>query len=86
VRVDICTELFGWTAGPEFDGYTLIDTGAGEGAVGGGIGLSYGEGDTGVKHRGDSPHVAARGLRTFAVVSDVGGNPVGLWAWPPGAA
>lgn len=42
-------ELFGWTPGPSFDGYTLVDTGAGEGAVGGGIGPSTAEGDTGVK-------------------------------------
>jgi len=43
------TELFGWTAGPKFDGYTMIDTRAGEGAIGGGIGPLFVEGDTGVK-------------------------------------
>ena len=47
--VTFYTSLFGWTAGPDFDGYTLIDTGAGEGGVSGGIGPSHGEGDTGVK-------------------------------------
>lgn len=47
--VEFYSELFGWKAGPSFDGYTLIDTDAGEGAVGGGIGPSYAEGDTGVK-------------------------------------
>lgn len=33
-------DLFGWqvTADPEMGGYALVDTGAGEGAVGGGIG------------------------------------------------
>ena len=31
------TELFGWTAeaDPEMGGYALVDTGAGEGAIGG---------------------------------------------------
>ena len=44
-------ELFGWKveAGPETDGYALVDTGAGEGALGGGIGASQAPGDTGVK-------------------------------------
>lgn len=32
------TELFDWAAQPIGDGYTLIDTGAGEGAIPGGIG------------------------------------------------
>ena len=45
------TELFGWTAeaDPEMGGYALVDTGAGEGAIGGGIGPSSAPGDTGVK-------------------------------------
>ncbi len=44
-------ELFGWevAAPPGMGGYALVDTGAGEGAVGGGIGPSQGPGDTGVK-------------------------------------
>ena len=44
-------ELFGWKveAAPETDGYALVDTGAGEGAVGGGIGASQAPGDAGVK-------------------------------------
>ena len=97
--VGFYTALFGWTAGPEFEGDTLIDTGAGDGAVGGGIGPSYGEGDTGVKvyvkvddldeaiKKAESlggtalvpPTPLPEGYGTFAVVSDVDGNPVGLW-------
>jgi len=44
-------ELFEWQvdASPALEGYALVDTGAGEGAVGGGIGPSQGPGDTGVK-------------------------------------
>jgi predicted enzyme related to lactoylglutathione lyase len=44
-------ELFGWQveASPELGGYAVVDTGAGEAAVGGGIGPSQGPGDTGVK-------------------------------------
>jgi predicted enzyme related to lactoylglutathione lyase len=44
-------ELFGWqvSADPAMGGYALVDTGAGEGAVGGGIGASMAPGDTGVK-------------------------------------
>ena len=38
------TELFGWTvsADPATDLYRLVDTGAGEGAIGGGIGQTAG--------------------------------------------
>jgi predicted enzyme related to lactoylglutathione lyase len=38
-------ELFDWTvtADPEMGGYALVDTGAGEGAIGGGIGPAEGE-------------------------------------------
>ena len=44
---DFYTELFGWTAnGGTADNYWLIDTGAGDGAVGGGIG-DVQEGETG---------------------------------------
>jgi len=45
------TELFGWKAeaDPEMGGYALVDTGAGENAIGGGIGPSTAAGDTGVK-------------------------------------
>jgi predicted enzyme related to lactoylglutathione lyase len=44
-------ELFGWqvAADPAMGGYGLVGTGAGEGAVGGGIGPSSGPGDQGVK-------------------------------------
>ncbi|MDQ4090287.1 MAG: VOC family protein [Actinomycetota bacterium] len=44
-------ELFDWRvdASPGMDGYALVDTGAGDGAVGGGIGPSQGPGETGVK-------------------------------------
>jgi len=43
-------ELFGWqvAAGPAMGGYGLVDTGAGESALGGGIGPSEG-GEKGVK-------------------------------------
>ncbi len=43
--------LFDWTvsADPAMGGYGLIETGAGEGAVAGGIGPSMAPGDTGVK-------------------------------------
>ena len=45
-------ELFGWTitSAPGADGYGIVDTGAGEKAIGGGIGASAGPQDpTGVK-------------------------------------
>ena len=44
-------ELFGWevAAPPEMGGYALVDTGAGEAGVSGGIGPSQAPGDTGVK-------------------------------------
>jgi uncharacterized protein len=43
--------LFDWrvAADPAMGGYGLVDTGAGEGAIGGGIGPSEAPGDTGVK-------------------------------------
>ena len=43
--------LFDWqvAADPGMGGYGLVDTGTGEGAIGGGIGPSTGSGDTGVK-------------------------------------
>jgi uncharacterized protein len=43
-------ELFGWqvAADPAMGGYGLVDTGAGEGAIGGGIGPSE-SGEAGVK-------------------------------------
>jgi uncharacterized protein len=45
------SELFGWqvAADPEMGGYGLVDTGAGEGAIGGGIGPASEAGDAGVK-------------------------------------
>jgi len=44
-------ELFGWTINvdPDLSGYGIVDTGAGEESVGGGIGPSRVPGDTGVK-------------------------------------
>src|SRR5689334_23582629 len=44
-------ELFGWqvAADPAMGGYGLVDTGAGEGAIGGGIGPGEGTGGRGVK-------------------------------------
>jgi uncharacterized protein len=44
-------ELFGWqvAADPAMGGYGLVDTGAGEGAIGGGIGPSATPGETGVR-------------------------------------
>src|SRR5580704_13554955 len=45
------TELFGWAADadPAMGGYALVDTRAGEGAIGGGIGGSAEPGEAGVK-------------------------------------
>jgi uncharacterized protein len=45
------SELFGWqvAADPEMGGYGLVDTGASEGAIGGGIGPASQPGDAGVK-------------------------------------
>jgi uncharacterized protein len=45
------SELFGWqvAADPAMGGYGLVDTGAGDGAIGGGIGPSSGPGEKGVK-------------------------------------
>lgn len=45
------SELFDWRvdAAPEMGGYGLVDTGADEDAIGGGIGPSNAPGDTGVK-------------------------------------
>ena len=44
-------ELFGWQVrpDPEMGGYALVDTGAGDGAIPGGIGPTQIPGDTGVK-------------------------------------
>jgi predicted enzyme related to lactoylglutathione lyase len=46
---DFYTGLFEWTLQPVEEGYALIDTGAGDSAIGGAIGSSSTEGDTGVK-------------------------------------
>ena len=45
------SELFGWqvAADPAMGGYGLVDTGAGEGAIGGGIGPASGPDEAGVK-------------------------------------
>ena len=46
--LDFYTELFGWaTANSGADGYTLVDTGAGDGAIGGGIGATQSPDDPG---------------------------------------
>ncbi len=44
-------ELFGWTVNvdPSMGGYGIVDTGAGEQAIGGGIGPAESPGDAGVK-------------------------------------
>ena len=43
-------DLFGWSAPADQDGgYALVDTGAGETAIGGGIGRAEGPGEAGVK-------------------------------------
>ena len=44
-------ELFGWqvAADPEMGGYALVDTGAGEDAIGGGIGPAESPAEAGVK-------------------------------------
>ena len=44
-------DLFGWKidTNPAMDGYALVDTQSGEGAIGGGIGQSEQPGDAGVK-------------------------------------
>ncbi len=44
-------ELFDWNvaADPSMEGYAMVDTGAGDGAITGGIGPSMAPGDTGVK-------------------------------------
>jgi predicted enzyme related to lactoylglutathione lyase len=45
------SELFGWQVAPDpaMGGWGLVETGAGEGAIGGGIGPSTAPDDTGVK-------------------------------------
>lgn len=87
-------KLFDWQL-QDMDGYAVVDTGAGEGAVAGGIG----PGDTGVKiyMRVDDldayvkkaqdlgakvlvePQALPGDWGTIAVVTDPDGNPVGLW-------
>lgn len=42
------SELFGWSIAPMQDGYSLIDTDAGEGAIPGGIGAA---------EEGEAPHI-----------------------------
>ncbi|GIE62382.1 putative enzyme related to lactoylglutathione lyase [Actinoplanes octamycinicus] len=43
------SELFGWATADQGDGYALVDTQAGDGAIGGGIGPARGPGEAGVK-------------------------------------
>ena len=61
-----CRELFDrhMAADLTMGGYRLVDTGAGEHAIGGGIGPSTQPGDFG----------------RFAIFTDLDGNQVGLWA------
>src|ERR1022692_2103121 len=60
-------ELFGWqvAADPAMGGYALVDTGAGEGAIGGGIGASDEAGEKRVRiyMRGDRPRRLPRPCR-----------------------
>jgi predicted enzyme related to lactoylglutathione lyase len=45
---DFYTRLFGWNLSPSGqEGYSLVDTGAGNGAIGGGIAAAQAEGDSG---------------------------------------
>lgn len=66
------SELFDWTAQPVEDGYTLIDTGAGDGAIPGGIGQPQ---------RGDVPrttvYVRVDDLQAYLdKASELGGSAV----------
>jgi predicted enzyme related to lactoylglutathione lyase len=91
-------DLFEWqvAADPQMGGYGLVDTGAGEGAIGGGMG----PGESGVKiyvrvddldayldqaeklggARLVPPTDLPGGYGRFAVFADPDGNQVGLWA------
>lgn len=67
-------ELFGWqvAADASTDGYGLVDTGAGPGAIGGGIGPSQAPGDTGLKI-----YVRVEDLQgVLARAEDLGGTPL----------
>ena len=65
-------ELFGWqvTADPAMGGYALVDTGAGDGAIGGGIGPSETPGDTGVRIYVRVPDLSA----ALAAAEELGGT------------
>jgi predicted enzyme related to lactoylglutathione lyase len=91
-------DLFEWqvAADPQMGGYGLVDTGAGEGAIGGGMG----PGEAGVKiyvrvddldvHLDQAEKLGGArlvpptdlpgGYGRFAVFADPDGNQVGLWA------
>ncbi|BCJ39430.1 glyoxalase [Actinoplanes ianthinogenes] len=43
------SELFGWVTAEQGGDYALVDTQAGDGAIGGGIGPAQGAGEAGVK-------------------------------------
>ena len=84
-------ELFGWqvAADPAMGGYGLVDTAAGEGAIGGGIGPGEGPGEKGVKiYRAEQlggkrlvpPTDLPGDFGRFAVFTDPDGNQVGLWS------
>lgn len=64
--------LFGWqvAADPEMGGYGLVDTGAGEDAVGGGIGPAEAPGEAGVRIYVRVPDLEA----SLARAEDLGGK------------
>ena len=76
------SEMFGWQASPAMGGYALVDTRAGEDAIGGGIGPAAGAGDTGVKiyMRVVPPTDLPGDFGRFAIFADPDGNPVGPWS------
>ncbi len=67
-------ELFGWsvTPDPELGGYALVDTGAGQDGVPGGIGPSQTSGDTGVKIYVRVPDLQA----SLDRAAELGGTPL----------
>ena len=71
-------DLFGWqvAADPAMGGYALVDTGAGENAIGGGIGPATDPGEAGVKiyMRRQEAHAAHRPARRLRPVRDLRGS------------
>ena len=67
-------ELFDWAVNPDpdMDGYAMVDTRGGEGAVSGGIGRASGSEDRGVKI-----YVRVDDLESYlARATELGGSPV----------